>query len=83
MQEAINSFFRGYKLIGKEYSIPLVEYFKKIDNSDVLSLLGLDNKDRDSLYKSAKKQFSLEERFKYGLPINENDKNKIIRKKFI
>ena len=75
----LNGLLTGYKFLKNkdEYNIPLIQYLDAINNIDVL------NKVDESIKEEIKNadKYSLEERIKYGLPI-EKDSIKVLMKKY-
>ena len=79
-EKTVGSYFRGYKFDGLNYSVPLIEYFKKIDNLEILNIFEFYKNNSEEFIKKSKEYFSLKERLKYGLPIEEKDRKKIYKK---
>ena len=72
--ELFRSYLSGYKKAKNLYNCPLVDYFKAIKSLQVLDLLNFYSDDNNLFFKKTYMNFSLEDRFKYGLPICEDDK---------
>ena len=60
--------------------IPLVEYFKLINNIDAIQGLSFYSPIRREFLENSKKYFKVEDRFKYGLPTDKKDKLLLLNK---
>ena len=79
-ERLFDSYFMGYKYSSDGYNIPLVDYFRIVDNVDTLKIFNFYGDSKLNFMNKARKIFKLEDRFKYGLPIDDEDKKQLSKK---